>query len=394
MAKKLRHILGFAAVLGLGVWVAVAIAATRVTVYSPDGDRKQVNVADADEDVTDETYMVKSREVQVTGPSLRSLLRRAGVGYGSWRSVEIGSATMTQREYEKYGSQTPPAFNVDDGGTFVIPNRGNQPGREIGGRLTVEAFAVERGVVVNPGSPTVKAGASVTFTPEPFGDISGTLRYVWTLEGQDRKTSRQATYRFPKRGTYDVDVTVTGQDSRATGGAVVTVDPKKSDETGDDDEDEGDDDSATGGPTDSGGVGSPYTPPATDSDYPTPDSDFPTTPDTPAPTAPTAPDLEPGAPGFSGVSVAGDLMSATAPAPGAGDDEEPFELPAVGAGTPQFEDPEFTVSGAALLVGSVLGLVGIGAGREFERLDPRRWLKRRRWMKRPKLSALRRLLPR
>jgi hypothetical protein len=379
MTKRLRHILGFAAVLGLGVWVAVAIAGTRVTVHTPDGDRKRVNVASVSPDKEDETYTVKGQPRQVTGVSLRKLLATAGVGFGSWRSVEIGPAHMSKPEYRDFGD-TPPVFYVNGGAKFLIPDRGGPNGKVYGEPLTVESFAVEGGVVVRPGSATIKVGESVSFTAEPFGDLDP-RRYVWTLDGSDSKTGDEATFRFPSQGSYTVRVEAKGEGEEASDTAQITVDAKKSDT---------DDGSGSTGSTDPG----VYTPPATDSDYPTPDTDIPTTPDTTTPTTPTTPDLDPEAPGFSGIQVAGELMSATASPPGAAGEEEPFELPAVGAGPEPVDDPEFTVSGAALLVGSVLGLVGVGAGSEFERLHPRRWLRRRSWMKRPRLSALRRLLHR
>ena len=89
----------------------------------------------------------------------------------------------------------------------------------------------------------------------------------------------------------------------------------------------------------------------------------------------------------AGVSVSGELLSATTPLPPSSG--EAGETPEESAPDPEAaveEAEEISAPGALIAAGVVVGLLGLGAGREMETVRPRR-------IRRPDLSGLRRLLP-
>ena len=157
------------------------------------------------------------------------------------------------------------------------------------------------------------------------------------------------------------------------------------------------DDDGTGGTggssSGSGGVG--YSDPSASSDstttspsYTSPTYDPPsTTPSTPSTSPEATPDdPDPAPPADQASEVAGDLLADTTPIPPAGSTGADAGLP----DTPEeaADESELAISGAVVAAGVAAVLLGLGAGWEFERIRPRRWLSR------PDLSRLRRLLPR
>ena len=134
-----------------------------------------------------------------------------------------------------------------------------------------------------------------------------------------------------------------------------------------------------------------YTPPSDfgcdfDSDTPNPEENFPDAPkDTPEDT--TLPEAT------SGTSVSGELLAATAPLePSSGGDAAAGGAQKNETTPPEDEvifeeNDEVTAPGALIAAGVVVGLIGLGAGREIEDVRPRRFLRR------PNFSGLRRLLP-
>ncbi len=137
-----------------------------------------------------------------------------------------------------------------------------------------------------------------------------------------------------------------------------------------------------GGYTSPGGYSSGYTPPS-DYDYNFPDSGgatrTPRTPKTPDPDeTPPVEDL--------GTSVEGELLSATAPLPPSSGDAPPADEAAPDPEEAIEEAEEISGPGALIAAGVVVGLLGLGAGREMETVRPRR-------LRRPNVSGLRRLLP-
>ena len=119
-------------------------------------------------------------------------------------------------------------------------------------------------------------------------------------------------------------------------------------------------------------------------DYDFPDSggstsDIPDTPKTPDPDE--TPPLE-----DFGTSVEGELLSATAPLPPSSGDALPADETPPDPEEAIEEAEEISAPGALIAAGVVVGLLGLGAGREMETVRPRR-------LRRPNLSGLRRLLP-
>ena len=119
-------------------------------------------------------------------------------------------------------------------------------------------------------------------------------------------------------------------------------------------------------------------------DYDFPDSggstsDIPDTPKTPDP------DETPPVEDF-GTSVEGELLSATAPLPPSSGDAPPADEAAPDPEEAIEEAEEISGPGALIAAGVVVGLLGLGAGREMETVRPRR-------LRRPNMSGLRRLLP-
>ena len=222
-----------------------------------------------------------------------------------------------------------------------------------------------------------------TFRAEVSGGPGGGLNFTWGGDGLDPKSGRSVTYRFPDKGRKTVHVTVSKGGSRLASDATsVFVDRKPDDEDG------------TGGSsTGSGGVG--YSDPSTSSDSTTttpsytsptydPPSTTPSTPSTSPEATPDDPDQAP--PADQAAEVAGDLLADTTPIPPAGSTGADAGLP----DTPEeaADESELAISGAVVAAGLAAILLALGAGWEFERIHPRRWLRR------PDLSRLRRLLPR
>jgi len=369
--------------LGLGALVALAPAATTIHVTQPDGDRRSVDIADLDPDVSNQEYVVNGESRDVTGVSLEAVLSEAGVRPAQWGSVQIGPVFMTDDEYERFGNQTPPAFFDDQGdATFIVPDRGTNTGEIVPGAPSVRARSYS--VRITPQNKEIDAGESVNFTAVVSGGgPDAEFGFRWSGSGLDPKSGPSVTYRFPDKGEKTVKVSARrGGATVAETSTTVFVDRKP------------DDDDGTGGSsTGSGGVG--YSDSSTSSDstgttpsYTSPTYDSPSaTPSTPS-TSPeaTQDESDPVPPADQAAEVAGDLLADTTPIPPAGSTGADAGLPE----TPEeaTDDSELAISGAAVSAGVAAVLLGLGAGWEFERIRPRRWLRR------PDLSRLRRLLPR
>jgi hypothetical protein len=377
--------------LGLGALVALAPAATTVQVTKPNGESRNVDIANIPPDVgPDQEYVVRGQTHEVTGVSLETLLRRAGLRPRHWESVQVGPLVLTQRQYENFGDETPPAFFDDQGdATFIKPDRGGEDGEII--RNSPSVAASRYSVSISPADEEIDAGDSIDFTAAVRGGSAGGLKFRWGGTGLAGKSGRSVTYRFPKKGRKSVHVTVSREGTVvATAGTDVFVDRKP-----DDDDTDGDDGSSNPG---TGGIGigdtdtstdstdttttPSFTPPATTYDPPsTTPSTPPSTPASPG-TTPDDSDPAPAPPPLTEVS--GELLADTSPLAPA-----PSDSAAAGSETSEetADDPELAISGAVVAAGLAALLLGLGAGWEFERIHPRR-LRRR-----PDLSGLRRLLP-
>ena len=125
--------------LGLGAWVALASAATTIDVTKPNGEVRPIDIANSPTDVgPKQEYVVEGESHEVTGVSLDALLRAADAR--NWASVQVDSVFMTEQEYERFGSETPPAFFNDQGdATFIVPDRAGRRGEIVAGAPSVAA---------------------------------------------------------------------------------------------------------------------------------------------------------------------------------------------------------------------------------------------------------------
>ena len=369
--------------LGLGTWVALAPAATTIRVTQPDGDVRRIDIANIPTDVgPNQEYVVDGESRDVTGVSLARLLSRAGVPPRAWSSVQVGSVFLTDDQYQAFPDDTPPAFFDDQGdATLIVPDRGDRTGVIVPGAPSVAASRYS--VSITPQDEEIDAGDSVTFRAEVSGGPLDGLNFRWDGDGLDSRSGQSVTYRFPDKGRKTVQVRVSrGGATLATAATTVFVDR------------EPDDDDGTGGSsTGSGGVGYSDSSASSDSSGTTPSYTSPTydspsaTPSTPSTSPEATPgEPDPAPPADQASEVAGDLLADTTPIPPAGSTGADAGLP----DTPEesADDQELAISGAAVAGGVAALLLGLGAGWEFERIRPRRWLSR------PDLSRLRRLLPR
>ena len=370
--------------LGLGTWVALAPAATTIRVTQPDGDVRRVDIANIPPDVgPNQEYVVDGESLDVTGVSLARLLSRAGVPPRAWSSVQVGSVFLTDDQYQAFPDDTPPAFFDDQGdATFIVPDRGDRTG------------------VIVPGAPGVAASRySVSITPEARRSTrairstsrrrSAAVRAMGsTSDGAATASTRSAGGRSPTASRTRAERPCRSRSRR--GGATLASDAttvfvgRKPD----------DDDGTGGSSTGTGGAG--YSDSSTSSDstgttpsYPSPTYDSPSaTPSTPSTSPEATPgEPDPAPPADQASEVAGDLLADTTPIPPAGSTGADAGLP----DTPEesADDQELAISGAAVAAGRGGDPPRwLGAGWEFERIRPRRWLSR------PDLSRLRRLLPR
>ena len=379
--NRTRRIAAAVLLLGLGALVALAPAATTIRVTQPGGEVRRVNIANPPHDVEDQEYVVGGMSRNVTGVSLSRLLRRAGVPPAGWLRVRVGSVVLTDDEYQAFPDETPPAFFVEGGNAkLIVPDQGDPTGQIVPARrVAASGYSVR----ITPEDEEIVAGESITFRAEVGGRPGGRLNFTWGGDGLDTNTGRSVTYRFPNKGRKTVHVTVSkGGATLAIDATAVFVDRKP------------DDDDGTGGSsTGSGGVG--YSDSSTSSDstgttpsYTSPTYDSPSaTPGTPSTSPEATPDEpDPAPPADQASEVAGDLLADTTPIPSAGSTGPDAGLPDVPEESA--DDQELAISGAAVAAGVAAVLLGLGAGWEFERIRPRRWLRR------PDLSRLRNLLPR
>jgi len=376
-----RRIAAAVLLLGLGALVALAPAATTIRVTPPGGEVRRVNIANPPHDVADQEYMVDGEPREVTGVSLSRLLRRAGVPPAGWLRVRVGSVVLTDDQYQAFPDETPPAFFVEGGNAkLIVPDQGDATGQIVPApRVAARGYSVR----ITPEDDEIDAGKSITFRAEVNGRPGGGLKFIWDRDGQDARSGRSVTYRFPERGRFAVRVTVSkGSATLAFATTTVNVDRKPDD-----------DDGSGGASTGTGGAG--YSDPSASSDstgttpsYTSPTYDPPsTTPSTPSTSPEATPDeTDPAPPADQATEVAGDLLAATTPIPSTESDGAAAGLPDVPEESA--DDQELAISGAAVAAGVAAVLLGLGAGWEFERIRPRRWLRR------PDLSRLRSLLPR
>ena len=309
-----------------------------------------------------------------SGRSLYSVLEEAKIE--KWTSVTVEGLTVNAGDFPR---SKPPLFIVrgNDELTFYRPKTENRPddSRSGVGNMT---YRVPLEISAEPGG-TPKAGDTVTYRAKVLdGGPQNAYEFTWTRSSSTVGTGRKFKYTYPETTENDVEIGVSAK--RESDGVTVAesatapVDiqappPSNSGSSGF---------GGTGGTTYPGSTSPDY-----DYDFPdtggSPSQDIPDTPKTPDP------DETPPVEDF-GTSVDGELLSATAPLPSSSGDAAPADETPPDPEEAIEEAEEIHTPGALIAAGVVVGLLGLGAGREMETVRPRR-------LRRPNLSGLRRLSP-
>ncbi|MDQ2676399.1 MAG: PKD domain-containing protein [Actinomycetota bacterium] len=368
---------GLAMIVAGLIWAAVAWAATSVEITKPSGSSVDIAIREEDYDV-DQRYKEGDEYVARQGRSLKSVLERVGIKDREWTSITVEGLTVDNGAFRP---KKPPIFFLKDGDVrFYRPASGSEPFDTRTGTLDL-FYRVPLQIEATDNTP--KAGQTVTYEASvPGGGSQDAFKFTWTPSTGSSGTGPKFKYTYPESsGEVSINVTAkresdnmnVGTATAATHEIEYTPPPSNSG-------------SGTGGLGSGFGSSFDYTPSSPDYDYDFPDTgnSSPDMPDAPKlPDSGETPSLE-----DLGTSVEGELLSATTPLPPSSGD--------AGAVSPVEEtpDPEEAIEeaeqinapGALIAAGVVVGLIGLGAGREMENVRPRR-------IRRPGLSGLRRLSP-
>lgn len=363
------------------IWAAVAMASTNLNLRGFSEDSIDVNTIPNN---VERNYKINGEYEAIEGVSLQKVLTKLGVESDEWTRIFIGPIEV--RRDEVFSGERVPVFDfTGPNGTdmrFIRPAKGDddaQVHRSNNRGLTLTyraAIDIDPDEIEDP-----ETGDEVVFTANiPNGGPSSNYIFEWTASSGETASGKRFEYTLPdSAGRVQINVTATRSGSivaEQTIGTPVKATPPENPGTG------------SGG---SGGLGSGlgsgynYSPSTPDYDYDFPDTrgsspDLPATPKTPdTDETPSLEDL--------GTSVEGELLSATTPLP-------PSSGDAGAAPQEEAPDPEEAIEeaeqidapGALIAAGVVVGLLGLGAGREMENVRPRR-------VRRPGSSRLRRLSP-
>ncbi len=320
-------------------------------------------------DINDRDYVVRNaqgpRVVNVpSGFSLSRILEIAKVGtVKGYVEIAGEGVVLLDRPNMRSSPYTdgPPAIFEDEDGriTFLRPERKDgEPynAKDVftagtGPLLITEHDEQLLDLKIKASETKIDPGDSVDFTAELTQPSGSNDEVEWTAQGRGDKTGESATYVFPDAGNFAVSATVTdGYDRRGEDTVEIQVgEPRPSDEN-----------------QDGGGLNNnPYAPDTGAYTGPT-GANFPD-PSATGGRGSAADPLKVPDPGAAGVEVAGELLSET----GVYLPPAPEELLGVRSGTPD-EGTNWTVPGIALGATLVVGLLGFGAGREFEQLHRER----------------------
>jgi len=395
MKRRGVALLGLAMIAAGGIWAAVAWASTSIEIEGPRGTSKTINVEDLNTDVENKNYRVGDDFQTITGYSVKQILQALGISDSEWLTITIEDITVRNGQFR---DRKPAVFyvseNDDDKLVFLRPKSAAGPAvtdSADGGANFDISYRVP--LQIDPAEVDPDAGETIEFTATvPGGGAQNAYTFEWDAGTAGSGTGRIFEVTYPNT---DGQVKVSVRASRAgTDVGVVTVGAKI-------DAPENTGGSGSGsfgsGSFGSGGFDSGYTPPSdfggdfggSDFGGSNPDPNFPDPPDdTPEDSA--IPEET------SGVSVSGELLSQiSALEDGNGEEGLAGEEDAAeedAAEPPRDEatfekNEEVTAPGVLIAAGVVVGLIGLGAGREIEDVRPRRFLRR------PDLSGLRRLLP-
>lgn len=365
------------------IWAAIAWASTNVTLRG--FSEGQYDVSTIPNNV-DQNYQIGGEWEHIEGVSLQRALTKMGVDSDEWTRIFIDGIEI--RRDEVFSGDRVPVFDFtgpnDSDMRFIRPKKGDNPAqieRSDNSGLTMNyraAIDVDPDEIEDP-----ETGDEVTFTANiPNGGPSSNYSFKWTASSGETATGKRFEYTLPStEGRVQINVEATRSGNvvaEQTIGTPVKAPPPP--ET-----------SGSGGFGGTGGLDydSGYTPPSDfDYDYDFPDSG--SSQDIPDTKVPKIPETEETAPLEElGIPVEGELLSTVAPLPPASSNESAAAPEEENAPDPEeaIEEAEkISAPGALVAGGIVVGLLGLGAGREMENVRPRR-------VRRPNLSGLRRLSP-
>jgi plastocyanin len=376
----------FAAVLV--AWSPRALAAVDVTIQPPDDGAPVTISTDDIQGEVDDTYSVlqadgSSRSVVVeNGVSLLQLLERADANFG-YTAIEIqrpsGGALRLTRE--QVGEEPAPVIYTDPSGVSWLLGSSEEEGAvlaadhfKLGETLTLAQESQSKlTVTITPKKRKIDPGGTVAFQAGVRnGPAGATYTFDWNFQDGVRKTGpeNRVTHKFKKRGEYRVLVTAkidgTGRSDSAPVAVIVVgkpIESKKNRTGGGKNTDENAPDSGS-----SDGANGPAQNPSPVTPAPAPaPAPAPVKPKTPkAPKIATDP--------VGGALIEGNLLADASASPQKSIlrsaaraaregtlKKKSSTVESAGGGTPE----------AAISIGSVLLLVGLGAGMELRRTRPR-----------------------
>lgn len=381
MRRRGLALTGLAMIAAGGIWAAVALASSTVQVDGLKGT-DSVEIKEAKADVEDERYNLPEGRKPVTGYSLEKVLNQVDIGDAAWTRVFVPTprGTIEVRRDEVFSGERLPVFALPKNGDdvfFIRPKKGSRPA--VIGRANNLRMNYRVPVEIEPELDDPETGETVKFRADAPGPND---QYDFEWETSSGSTGTGPTFEFtfpssPGRVQINVEAEKGGQIvAEQTIGTPVKAPPEEN--TGG---------SGFGGSSGSfgSGFGSDFSTPNYSPNFPNPGDSSPNFPDdtSKTPDPDEAPPIE-----ETGTSVTGELLSATAPLPPSSGDARGAEAkPEPEPKEAAEEAKEVSAPGALIAAGVIVGLLGLGAGREMENVRPRRFLRR------PDLSGLRRLSP-
>ena len=367
------------------IWAAIAWASTTVQVDGLKGTTSK-ELTYENSDIKGVRYTMPDGEKQnVTGWSLQKLLDSVGVR-DEWTRIFVGGVEVRKDEYGSFSGEREPVFAFDgqqQNVFFLRPKKGDRPAvKESANNLRMN-YRVP--VDIEPPVDNPETGETIKFRVDAPGPESQ-YQFEWSASSGETASGPTFEYTFPSsagRVQINVEGSRGGQvQVEQTIGTPVKAPPPPPSSSG----------SSGFGGTGGFDYDSGYSaPPSSDYnyDYNFPDSAAPSQ-DVPETKLPKTPDPDEAAPLEDlGTPVEGELLSTVAALPPSSGDAAAVPPEAEDAPDPDQaieEAQEISAPGALIAGGIVVGLLGLGAGREMENVRPRR-------VRRPNLSGLRRLSP-
>ena len=373
LKRQAVALLGLAMIVAGGVWAAIAMAATtKIEISTPTGT-KSADIATAKEDVH-QRYKVNGSRFRVDGASLQQVLSSEKIGSNEWTRIIFDGGSVTNGE--KFVDKRQPVFDLDENGNvyFIIPKREGEEAQIFRKGLD---FNLRGAIDIDPDEIEPEQGEKESFKATVIdGGPQKNYDFSWSASTGAAGSDRNFEITFDTSGDVEISVSAKRAGEVVAEGSIATKVMEAPDDS---------DGSGSGSGFDSGGSGfsTPYSPPSYS-------PNFPESGGSGSSDSPPAPDSEPTL-DETGVSVTGELLSAVAPlSPSSGAEGSEAEDEIAAQPEPEAiadEAKEVSAPGALIAGGIIIGLLGLGAGRELESVRPRRLLRR------PDFSGLRRLSP-